>query len=63
MDDYNSATAYRMALSNNLQQSARDSLQQNRDIPPTLDEFQGKEIKIFVARDLSFYHVAGRKSS
>lgn len=57
-DDFNSATAYRMELANGLQQTARDNLQKNRAIQPTLHLDQGAAINVFVARDLNFYHVA-----
>ena len=57
-DEFNSASQYRMSVANSLQESARDSLQRNRDIQPTLNQYQGAEIKVFVARDLSFFNVA-----
>lgn len=57
MDEYNSLSQYRMNVANSLEQSARDSLQQNRNIQNTLHKSQGAAIKVTVARDLDFYSV------
>lgn len=58
--EYNSASAYRIAMAGSLQQSASDSLQANRSIQPTLHIDQGAQINVFVARDVSFFHIPRR---
>ena len=55
-DQYNSAAAYRMAISQSFQQSAQQSLNRNLSIKPTLSINQGANINIFVAHDLSFFN-------
>lgn len=59
-DEFNSASQYRSAVANSLQETARESLQRSRDIQSTLEKYQGAAINVFVARDLSFYNVRGR---
>ena len=54
-DEYNSASSYREAISNKLQQSANSSLASTLMIKPTLHIYQGTRINVFVNRDLSFY--------
>jgi type IV secretion system protein VirB10 len=60
-DEFNSASQYRIAVANSLQESARASLQRNQAIQPDLKKYQGAAIKVFVARDLSFFNVARRR--
>ncbi|MGC1183143.1 TrbI/VirB10 family protein [Legionella sp.] len=60
-DEYNSMAQYRMNVANSLEQSAHDSLQQNRSIQNTLHKYQGAAIKVTVARDLDFYNVLRNK--
>jgi type IV secretion system protein VirB10 len=54
VDQQNSASAYREAVSNSFAQSANQSLQQQSTIAPTLKTYQGKPIMVFVAKDLHF---------
>jgi type IV secretion system protein VirB10 len=54
MDQENSASVYRSAIANSFSQSASQSLQQDSRIPPTLIQYQGKPIMVFVAKDLNF---------
>ena len=62
-DEYNSAAAYRSTLSQNLQQSAQDSLDDTVANSPTLHVFQGAKINVFIAHDLSFYDVYHQKAA
>jgi len=61
-DQYNSAAAYRQAISQSLSQSAANSLQQGT-IPPTIHINQGENIHVFVAKDLRFDHVKSNVGS
>lgn len=61
-DQFNSAAAYREALSNSFSQSASNSLQSTGVIKPTLYINQGKKINVFVARDLDFFNELTRQS-
>lgn len=54
-DQFNSASAYREALSNSFAQTAQNTLQAKGTINPTIYINQGKAISVFVARDLDFY--------
>lgn len=54
---FNSAAQYRMAMAGSFQQSAKSSLQGTQHIKPTLHIYQGADINVFVAHDLSFYNV------
>lgn len=56
-DQYNSAQAYRIAVADSLQQSAAGTLQQTISTKPTLVRYQGANINVFIAHDLSFYHL------
>ena len=56
-DQYNSASEYRSAIANSLQDSAQVSLESDAMIKPTLKAYQGKKINVFLAQDLSFYAV------
>ena len=56
-DQNNSAAQYRMAIAESFQQSANQSLQGTLAIKQTLHIYQGAEINVFVAHDLSFYNV------
>lgn len=53
-DEYNSASQYRMAVSDSLSRTASQSMQQNGSIRPTLKINQGAQINIFVSRDVNF---------
>lgn len=53
-DQFNSASAYREALSNSFAQTAQNTLRATGTINPTLYIDQGKAISVFVARDLDF---------
>lgn len=54
---YNAAQAYRLAMTNSLNQTAQQTLQQQTTIPPTLWVNQGSPIQVFVAHDLDFRSV------
>lgn len=54
-DQYNSATAYRQAIAGSFNQTAKQTLQNTGEIPPTLYVNQGTKITVFIARDLDFY--------
>ena len=54
---YNSVAQYRMAIAQSFQQSAQRSLQRTLPMKPTIHVDQGANINVFVAHDLSFYHV------
>lgn len=54
---YNSASNYRMMMSQNFQQTANQQLLAGVSQAPTLQEYQGKPQVIFVNRDLSFHGV------
>ena len=56
-DQYNSASQYRMAIAQSFKQSAQQSLQGTLPMKPTLHIYQGANINVFVAHDLSFYNV------
>lgn len=56
-DEYNSASEYRMAIAQSLNDSAAESLENSVNNSPTLHIQQGAAINVFVARDLSFYDV------
>ena len=57
LDGYNSATQYRMSIVQSMQRAASDSLQKNANLSPTLKIYQGTQINVFVAKDVSFYEV------
>lgn len=57
MDQYNSASSYRQAIAQSFQESAQNSLQHTLPMKPTLHIHQGANVTVFVAHDLSFYHV------
>lgn len=56
-DQFNSADAYRSAIAQSFQQSAKDALKGSASIGPTLHIYQGASINVFVAHDLNFYNV------
>lgn len=56
-DQNNSEAQYRSAMAQSFQQSAQNSLQNTLPIQPTLHVYQGADINVFVAHDLSFYNV------
>lgn len=53
-DQYNSASQYRMAISNSFQQTSGQTLEKSINIAPTLQINQGTRINVFVAHDLDF---------
>jgi type IV secretion system protein VirB10 len=53
-DQENSVSVYRSAMANSFAQSANQSLQQESMIAPTLKNYQGRPIMVFVGRDLHF---------
>jgi len=55
-DQFNSASAYREAISNSFAQTAENTLRAKGIINPTLYIDQGKAISVYVARDLDFYN-------
>ncbi|MDF1796458.1 MAG: TrbI/VirB10 family protein [Coxiellaceae bacterium] len=59
-DRYNSVSQYRSAISESMQQAAKQSLQDNVTIKPTIHVHQGATINVFVAHDLSLYNVLQR---
>ncbi len=54
-ENYNSATAYRMMLAGNFQESANSTMSATMSQKPTIHVYQGSKINVFVNRDLSFY--------
>lgn len=56
-DEYNSKSQYRMGIASSLQNSAKQTLEQDMQIKPTLSIDQGARINIFVAHDLDFHAV------
>ncbi len=62
-DENNSASMYRQAISQSFQQSAQQSLTGTVAIKPTLTVYQGANIIVFVAHDLSFYQVLNALNS
>jgi type IV secretion system protein VirB10 len=62
-DQYNSASEYRSAITQSLNDSAAASLQNTINNSPTLHIEQGAAINVFVTRDLSFYDVMNRENN
>ncbi len=60
-DEYNSMSQYRMNVAGGFQQAANQTLQQDMQTRPTLQVNQGASINVFVAHDLDFYRVAGKR--
>jgi len=60
-DQDNSASEYRSAVADSLQQSANQSLKGSIATAPTLTLHQGKKINIFVAHDLDFSKVSAKR--
>ena len=60
-DEYNSMSQYRMNVAGSFQQAANQTLQQDMQTRPTLQVNQGASINVFVAHDLDFYRVAGKR--
>lgn len=58
-EGYNSASNYRMMMSDNFQQSANATLLSTLNRKPTIIIHQGDKINVFVNRDLSFHNVEG----
>lgn len=58
-DQYNSLSMYRSSIADSFADSAANSLSQNKNIPPTLYVDQGREITVFVAKDINFDEVYG----
>ncbi|OGV47043.1 MAG: hypothetical protein A3F46_00965 [Legionellales bacterium RIFCSPHIGHO2_12_FULL_42_9] len=61
-DEYNSVAQYRMNIANNFQQTANQTLQKDIQINTTLQVNQGTQINVFVAHDLDFYRVYGKRA-
>lgn len=59
-DELNSASLYRQGIADSFSNTANETLQANAGRPPTLYVNQGKEITVFVAKDISFADVYGR---
>ncbi len=55
--EFNSASQYRMAVSNSFQQASGHALEGSANMKPTLSINQGAEINVFVAHDLDFKSV------
>lgn len=55
-DQFNSAAAYREALSSSFSDSASNTLKSTGMIKPTIYINQGKKISVFVAHDLDFFN-------
>ncbi len=55
--EFNSASQYRMAVSNSFQQASGQALEGSANMKPTLSINQGAEINVFVAHDLDFKSV------
>lgn len=53
-DAYNAKQAYREAVAESFEQTARHTLQEDTRIPPTLHVNQGALIHVFVIRDIQF---------
>lgn len=62
-DQFNSASSYRMAMSQSFQQSAQQSLQDTLPTQTTLHVYQGAQINVFVAHDLDFFNVLGQPNN
>lgn len=58
-DQWNSLSLYRGTIADSFAESANKSLDQNADRQPTLHIGQGKEISVFVAKDINFDEVYG----
>lgn len=56
---YNSASDYRMMMSQNFQQTANSQLLAGMNRKPTIVKYQGAAINVFVNRDLSFHGIDG----
>lgn len=61
-DAYNSGSQYRMNIANNFQQTANQTLEKDMQTNPTLQINQGTQINVFVAHDLDFYRVYGKRA-
>ncbi|MBV52640.1 MAG: hypothetical protein CL816_01080 [Coxiellaceae bacterium] len=59
-DNNNSSSEFREHVANHLQQASQDSVSSRSHIKPTLSVNQGSLLKVFVAKDLSFYDVGSR---
>lgn len=62
-EGYNSASNYRMMMSDNFQQSANATLLSTMNRKPTIIIYQGDKINVFVNRDLSFHNVEEIKNA
>lgn len=62
-NEFNSASQYRMAVSNSFQQASGQTLEGAVNIRPTLSINQGAEINIFVAHDLDFHSVGAVRAN
>jgi type IV secretion system protein VirB10 len=56
-DQYNSASAYRSGIADAMSEQGKSMLEQNINIPPTINISQGEKIVVFVNRDLDFSRV------
>ena len=61
-DEYNSVAQYRMNIANNFLQTANHTIEKDMQINTTLQVNQGTQINVFVAHDLDFYRVYGKRA-
>lgn len=62
-NEFNSASQYRMAVSNSFQQASGQTLEGSVNIGPTISIHQGAKINVFVAHDLDFHSVGAARAT